>query len=342
MLPPPPRPKSLQQENDRCRLGRLRNILIVAQDGRLQYEALLFAASLRHFPQNAGLRLFVAEPQPGPLWLEDPRMTRPAIRRELRALGAEIVPLHNKVWGARYPEGNKIEALALLPAGEPFAFFDTDTLVTGPLTDLDAGRPTASGRVEPTWPRTRLYGPGFAEIWGALYGRFGLDMTSMLDLRHGPDDWRRYPYFCAGWFMGPCPQAFGARMTDYATALESDPPSQIATQALYPWLDQIVLPLVVASLGGARPDCGLDRTLSVHYRALPVLYATGTDQAVSVLEACARKPHLWDIFNQYVSFRRMVFKEEGVALRGQFAGQPRALTYGALVRAIRQTGHWVR
>ena len=44
------------------------------------------------------------------------------------------------------------EALALLPAGEPFIFFDTDTLVAGPLDRLavDFSRPTASMRREGT------------------------------------------------------------------------------------------------------------------------------------------------------------------------------------------------
>ena len=45
------------------------DIVIVAQGGRLQYEALLLAASLQaNAPDFAGT-LYVAEPQAGPLWL---------------------------------------------------------------------------------------------------------------------------------------------------------------------------------------------------------------------------------------------------------------------------------
>lgn len=322
----------------------LRNILIIAQDGRLQYEALLFAASLRHFPENRDLRLIVAEPRAGPLWPDDPQISRPAIRRELRALGAEIVSLHTQHWGARWPEGNKIEALRLLPPGEGFAFFDTDTLITGPIAGLDTARPCASCRVEPTWPRISLYGPGYAQIWGALHDRFGLDMAPGLDTRFGADDWRRYPYFNAGWFMGPCPQEFGTRMLTYATSIEATPPAEIATQTLFPWLDQIVLPLVLAALGGGRPtpDIGLDGPLSLHYRALPVIYATGSDHAVAVLEACTQAEHLWDIFNQYVSFRRMIFKGNGEALRAAMRDQPPPRSHAALRAVIRELGHWVR
>ena len=320
----------------------LRNILIVAQDGRLQYEALLLAASLRHFPGNRDLRLYVAEPQPGPLWPDDPRLTRPAIRRELRALGAQIVPLHNRHWGARYPNANKIEALGALPPKEPFLFLDTDTLITGDLSGLDCARPSASGRVEPTWPRISLYGPGFAEIWGALYALAGLDMAPTLDTRFAPDDWRRYAYFNAGWFCGPCPAEFHALYQDLALRIETNPPPVMATQALYPWLDQIALPLVLAALGGGRPDCGLDHDLSLHYRALPMIYATAPDDTVSLLETVTGAPHLWDIFNQYAAFRRMVFKGEGRALRDKIDRKALPWTYGALTRQIRELGHWVR
>ncbi|MGY6703686.1 hypothetical protein [Roseinatronobacter sp.] len=325
-------------------MSDIRNILIIAQHGRLQYEALLFAASLRHFPQNKDLRLIVAEPQPGPLWEDDPRISRPAIRRELRALGADIVPLHNRIWGAAYPNGNKIEALRLLPKGEPFIFFDTDTLITGALDGLDAARPMASVMVEPTWPRISLYGAGFGDIWGALYDKFGLDMDPTLDTRFGADDWRRYMYFNAGWFTGPCPQEFGQLYEDFARDIAAAPPANMATQALFPWLDQITLPLVIARLDGGRPDTGtgLDGALSLHYRALPVVYAAGSAHAVEVLEQVTGAPHLWDIFNQYVAFRRMVFKHQGRELRANLDRTQLPPTYGKLQREIREMGYWVR
>ena len=43
------------------------NVFVIGQAGRLQYEALLFAASVREFSPNFKGRLIVAEPQPGPL-----------------------------------------------------------------------------------------------------------------------------------------------------------------------------------------------------------------------------------------------------------------------------------
>ena len=52
------------------------------------------------------------------------------MRDLLGELGAVFLPFESRVFGASYPYGNKIEALAALP-DEPFLFLDTDTLVTG-------------------------------------------------------------------------------------------------------------------------------------------------------------------------------------------------------------------
>ena len=100
------------------------NIAIVGQHGRLAYEALLFAASLRHTTPGFDGKLFVAEPQPGPLWPNDPRIKNDEVRAALADLGAEIIPFESRHFGNIYPYGNKIEMLSALPKGEPFIFFD--------------------------------------------------------------------------------------------------------------------------------------------------------------------------------------------------------------------------
>jgi len=134
------------------------NILCIGQGGRLQFEALILAASLRASSPDFAGRLIVAEPQPGPLWPSDPRMSEP-VKTFLTGLGAEIVPFESRHFGASYPFGNKIEGLAALPAGEPFLFLDTDTLITGDLAAIpfDFAKPAASMRREGTWPVEDLY-----------------------------------------------------------------------------------------------------------------------------------------------------------------------------------------
>lgn len=62
------------------------NIVCVVQDGRLSYEALLFAASFRAANPGFSGRLLLAEPQPGPLWQGETRV-RPVIRALLEEFG---------------------------------------------------------------------------------------------------------------------------------------------------------------------------------------------------------------------------------------------------------------
>ena len=59
------------------------NIVIVGQNGRLAYEAILFAASLRRSDPGFSGRLFVGEPQPGRRWQSDPRIGKADIMQGL-------------------------------------------------------------------------------------------------------------------------------------------------------------------------------------------------------------------------------------------------------------------
>ncbi len=101
------------------------NILAVIQSGRLQFEAVLLAASLRRTNPDFKGRLIFAEPQMNHRWDRDPSLRSDEIRGLLEVFGAEIIPFENEVFGGGYPYGNKIEGLQVLPGGEPFLFLDT-------------------------------------------------------------------------------------------------------------------------------------------------------------------------------------------------------------------------
>ena len=299
------------------------NIVIIGQKGRLQYEALLFAASLRASAPDFAGRLFVAEPQNNDRWWNDPRITNADVRAALTDLGAEILPFENRHFGEAYPYGNKIEALAALPKGEPFVFFDTDTLITGPIDQIafDFDRPSASMRREGTWPTIELYGPGYTEIWKSLYDRFGLDFEATLDLSQPDEYWQRYMYFNAGWFFGRCPHEFGERFVEYATTIRNDPPAPLVCQPMDPWLDQIALPLVIASLGGRRPGPelnGLDGDMTCHWRVLPLMYARESDRVIEVLETIAAPNKLKKLLKQHEPIKRMVYQKRGHKARDMF------------------------
>lgn len=321
------------------------NLLAIGQSGRLEHEAILLAASLRLSDPGFSGTIFIAEPQPGPKWQDDPRMSD-RTRKVLTGLGATILPFETRAFGTDYPHGNKIEALAALPEA-PFLFLDTDTLVTGPISRVrfDFTRPSASMRRENTWPKVELYGPTMTQTWAALYRRFALDFETSLDLTHPEDYWQRFLYFNAGWFFHESPRAFGNRFLAWAREIRANPPPELVCQELYPWLDQITLPLVIHSFGGGRPgpDLGpLDGSATCHYRTLPLLYARESDRAVEVLETIAADPDLRPALRHWGAFKRMVTQGEGARARALFdrANLPRREQM--LRNTLKREGLWVR
>jgi hypothetical protein len=323
------------------------NVVVVGQQGRLAYEALLFAASLRHTTPDFPGRLLIAEPMDGPLWEDDPRIRNEELREALVALGAEFVPFECRHFGSSYPYGNKIEMLFALPEGEPFVFFDTDTLITGDLREVpfDFDRPTASLRREGTWPVPQVYGPGYTGLWESLYDKFGLDFESSLDLDQPDEHWRRYLYFNAGFFFYRCPRVFGQRFLDYALAIRDAPPVELCAQSFDPWLDQVALPLVIHSLGGGRdtlPQGMLDGTHSCHYRFLPLLYAKESDHAIRVLEEVAKPNRLKKVLKGSNAIKRMVYQGRGAKVRALFDQDNLPRKEQAIRNRIKSNGFWIR
>ncbi|MFN4202390.1 MAG: hypothetical protein ACK4GM_04975 [Tabrizicola sp.] len=321
------------------------NILAIAQAGRLEHEAILLAASLRLSDPDFAGTLYVGEPQPGPKWTEDPRMSD-RTRRVLTGLGATILPFESRTFGSDYPHGNKIEALAALPEA-PFLFLDTDTLVTGPVSAIpfDFARPAASMRRENTWPKSELYGPTTTQTWKALYDRFGLDFAASLDCGWPDDYWQRFLYFNAGWFFHESPRAFGNRFLAWAREIRDAPPEELVCQELYPWLDQIALPLVIHSFGGGRPGpdlAALDGAATCHYRTLPLLYAREDNRVVEVLETIAADPDLRPVLRHWGAFRRMVIQGEGTRARALFDRGDLPRREQMIRNRLKREGLWIR
>ena len=329
-------------------MGRQKlNIVIVGQRGRLMYEAVLFAASLRARDPGFNGRLFVAEPQPGPLWSHNPSIRNADVREALGKLDAEILPFESVHFGETYPHGNKAEALLALPEGEPFVFFDTDTLITGPVSEIafDFSRPSASMKRTGTWPVLELYGPGYTAIWKSLYDRFGLDFESSLDLSHPDEYWQRYLYFNAGWFFGPCPQHFGKRLVDAMVNIRDDPPAELVCQPLDPWLDQVALPLAIHGLGGGRPGPeldGLDGDVTCHWRMLPLLYARESDDVVAALEEIVAPNRIKKVLKQYEPFQKMLYQGRGARVRALFDRDNLPRRERAIRNRIKSERLWMR
>lgn len=320
-------------------------IFAILQGGKLQLEALMLAASLRETGSHA--KLVFAEPQPGPLWERDPRLRNDELRERLFDLGAEIRSFESQYFGQSYPQGNKIEALAVLEPDQPFVFFDTDTvfLKDPGLVPFDFDHPTASLKREGTWPKPDLYGPGYAEIWGSLYNRFGLDFESSLDLNQPKEHWERFLYFNAGIFFYRCPHVFGERYLEMALAIRDEEIPELDGQALTPWLDQIALPLVIHSLGGARdtlPAGLIDGEVTCHYRFLALLYARESDHAIATIEALASQNKNKKFLREAEAYRKLVYQGKGAQIRAMF-DRAHPLSKEAMYRnRIRKAGLWIR
>jgi len=323
------------------------NVLAVVQGGRLEYEAALFAVSFRAANPDFKGRLILAEPQPGPRWTQDPTIRNDDVRVLLADHGAEVVPFENTHFGSRYPYGNKIEALKVLPEGEPFVFFDTDTLFLDSLDNVpfDFDRPMASMRREGTWPEIELYGPGYNATWKSLYDKFGLDFESSLDLSQPDEFWKRYLYFNAGWFFYKDPAVFGRLFSEYAVAIRDDAPEELVCQSLDPWLDQVALPLVIHALGGGRdtiPDGLLDGSVSCHWRVLSLLYARECDRAVEVLETVTAPNKVKKVLKNYDPMKRMIFQNRGQKVREMFDRDNLPRKEQAMRNAIKKANLWMR
>lgn len=327
--------------------GKNFNVVIVGQNGRLQYEAALFATSFRAANPKFKGRLIVAEPQPGPKWSGNPKIGDAEVRALLERLKVEILPFECRHFGEDYPYGNKIEMLTALPKGEPFVFFDTDTLVLDDITNVpfDFDRPSASLKVEGTWPQLELYGPGYAQIWKSLYDRFGLDFDSSLDTSQPDEYWRRYLYFNAGFFYYKCPHEFGARFLEYALEIRDNPPEELVCQVMDPWLDQVALPLVIHSFGGGRDALEpgwLDGRTTCHYRVLPLLYARESGRVVDVLEEVTSPNWVKKVLKGYEPMRRMIFQGKGLKARALFDQDNLPRREQAIRNRLKREKLWLR
>ena len=322
------------------------DIVAVAQGGRLQFEAVLLAASLQANAPSFQGTFYIAEPQPGDRWSKDPRM-RGDIRAALEDMGAVILPFEATAFGESYPHGNKIEALCAMTQGRNFLFLDTDTLILGDIGTLatDFTRPSASMRRTGTWPEEELYWPGYSATWKSLYDRYGLDFESSLDLSQPDEYWERYLYFNAGWVTGHDAPAFGARWRDWAVETRDDRPEELVLQSLDPWLDQVSLPLVIHSFGGARPGpdlAGLDGDLTCHYRMLPLLYAREADRVVEVLAQVSQPNKVKKWLKQYDPFKRMIYQERGLKVRALFDQTDLPPRERQIRNRIKKEGFWMR
>lgn len=306
-------------------------------------EALILLASVR--ARDPDRPVVFATPEPGPNWPEAQALDRET-ETALTEMGADVRRFAPRHFGAQYPYGLKIEGLQVLDPHAPFVFVDTDTLILSPMDQVpfDFSRPSASLRRGPTWPKPQDNGPDIHDIWQSLYDRFGLDFPASQDQRYPRADWRRYLYFNAGFWYYHDASAFFERFLGFALSVRSDPPPELAGQSLDPWLDQVVLPLVVHDLNGARdalPPGLIDGTVTCHWRTLPLFYAQASEGAITFLESICAPNRIKKLLKRHPAAHRMIYRGEGRKLRELYADRDFE-TERDLRKALKSDGFWIR
>ncbi len=207
-------------------------IVFVAQQGPIEQQALLLAASLRRHLGTVP-RLMAAIPT-GDSWMAEPLAA--ASMKLFDALVVELLPFTPPM--VEYPNANKIGALIALPPGVGALFLDSDLLCLRPFAS-DA----ISSEAVALRPADRPWAPG-EPAWAYLYRRFGLDFPEAR-VRATLTGEIMPPYFNAGLVYAPDARRFGEDWLELAHAIDAD--DRVPSKR--PWLDQISLPLAIAQDG---------------------------------------------------------------------------------------------
>jgi hypothetical protein len=229
------------------------NVALVAQLGRIGYQALLCAASIRAFHAAGDVHISICVPNRSPLWQSDPTVGDADLTHAFKRYDCEIVPFDNVDFGSIYPHSNKFYSILSLPPTEPFLFLDSDTILMRPMCSADFD--FCSPALRPAtvkWPLPGRSQHTIGEIWRSLYEYFDLDPAPYFDAESGDNSPNSYPYYNAGVMYHAQPTFFGQTMLEMAKRLWRERPTAMENQPLKPWLDQIVLPLVLARLGVPR------------------------------------------------------------------------------------------
>jgi hypothetical protein len=292
------------------------NFVIVAQAGRIGYQAVLCAASIRAFHQADAVRIFIAIPKNSRRWESDPSVADTAALEAFRRYDCEIVSIDNADFGSAYPHANKFYAIGALPPDEPFLFLDSDSVLAAPMRegDLDFGRPSLKPAA-PNFPVAAGDGRTVGEVWRSLYAFFGVDAEPYRDRARADGEHQCYPYYNGGIVYYANAGSFARLWLEMAKRIWSERPAALAGQPLKPWLDQIVLPLVLARLGVPRagePD-RIHKTV-VHYH-FPFYLQVRHAQAIALFDELSKDDRLMAVLRNDEGFRYYLSDEAKAIVR---------------------------
>lgn len=244
-------------------------IVFVTHGGEIELKAALLGASLRAV-MGERVQIVAAVATPTAQWGE----ISDASYRLYDDLGIELQEITNP-FGASYPIGNKLAALALGGNQGHTLFLDSDMLCLGMLDldwlrQFDAALKPADVALIPTGP----------DYWQPLYQLAGLPSPESRVLTSCTDE-LMLPYYNAGFVWVRRAAEFAKHWLSMAELIACDP----NIEHKWPWLDQLALPLALQSQGyrvrslterfnfpaHLKPmRCG-ERQLLCHYHELKVI-----------------------------------------------------------------------
>lgn len=209
------------------------SLIFVCQKGELEIQSMVLAASLFE-NMNCNCELVAALPTPVEYWGEPNTETKSFLKN----LGVRFMYIENKI-GSDYPIGNKISCLDLPLSGDVTVFFDSDIVCLKPFDFCQAF--TAQFCAKPadgaTFTKTD-------SVWEYVYSSFGLQAPKeKVQATYSKE--QMLPYFNAGFIAVQYGTGLGKEWARICKTIDQrlDIPNK------RPWLDQIGLPIAVASLG---------------------------------------------------------------------------------------------
>ncbi|MHA3914046.1 hypothetical protein [Halovulum sp. GXIMD14793] len=295
------------------------NIYMIAQPGRLEYESLLLVKSLRKFYSGDDIGVYVCTPENSGFWRTNPNMADGEVADKLRDLGCHVVNFKNERFGSRYPHSNKIYALSALPPDEPFVFFDSDHIFFDDIANVrvDFDRPTAR-RAGFVWPGKQMKCQTRKAWWDALYAKMGVETNGWYQERYGPESELYYPYFNGGCFYYSSAGRFHELYRKAIHEISESTPEVVDSRSLYPWLDQICLPIVMAQLDGDgsvyRTDFAFSQ-VATHYFFLSNLFLNVNEDILMIAREIITDPEYCSIFAREQSYNHSFLGEGWAEIR---------------------------
>jgi hypothetical protein len=290
------------------------DIMIVGQKGRLEAEAALFAASLRAADPGFAGRLFVAEPSPdrsGPptrAWKTTPAPSSPPSGPRscpsTAATSARPIPTATRPRASRPPRRPPLRLLRHRHAGDRPAL--RHPLRLRPPLRLD-GADEHLARDRALRPRLHRH-----------VARALRPLRARLRQLPRPLPARRVlaplPLLQRGLVLRPLPPPLRRAPDRDDGGDPRRPPPALVCQPLYPWLDQIALPLVIHEAGGGRPGPGTRRPSTARPRATTARCRSSTpppDDRIAFLEEIAGQNRVKKVLKRHDPFRRMIYQGKG-------------------------------